>query len=71
MVGGHFGIEAGFQVLGRRPGKPFAAVCVSPDGKRPLARRPDGFYALPAGGGTPAEAFDDLPAVTVLRWSGR
>ena len=60
---------AQFRSLGKLPGRPFTGVFASPDGKRLLAQRADGFYALPATGGTPRKVFGGLP-VTVLRWSG-
>jgi hypothetical protein len=64
--------DGAFQSLGKLPGKPFSGVFASPDGKRLLAQRPDGFYALPADGGTPKKVFGTLAGgeVTVLRWSG-
>jgi hypothetical protein len=61
--------KADFRLLGRVPGKPFTGVFASPDGTRLLAQRADGFYALPASGGTPKKVFGGLP-VTVLQWSG-
>jgi hypothetical protein len=51
---------AEFRSLGKVPGKPFTAVFPSPDGKRLLAQRADGFYALPVTGGTPKKIFGPL-----------
>jgi hypothetical protein len=63
---------ARFRLLGKLPGVRFAEVFAAPDGKHLLARRLDGFYALPAAGGTPKKVFGPLPdglGLTVLSWS--
>lgn len=71
---------ARFRRLGQLPGKRFTHVFTDPGGKQAdpggkqlLAQRADGFYSLPATGGTPTKVFGPLAGggdISVLSWSG-
>ncbi|WP_328473918.1 hypothetical protein OHA21_13795 [Actinoplanes sp. NBC_00393] len=60
--------DATIRRIGAVKGKPFTDVLVSPDGRQLIARRGDGFYAVPVAGGTPRRLFGPL-AGEVIRWN--